>query len=265
MKTSDTLTKIAPALVAALSKIEGAAKTATNGGFKTKYATLETVIDASRDILSEHGLTLIQLPGACASGVMNLETVFMHESGEWISGEMGIALGKTDPQGVGSALTYARRYAQMAALNMPAVDDDAEHAMGRGKREEPAPRASELAINLLRACVRSGALQGSLGEEQGGLARRHVRGRVPRGRSGHEGDRSDVRAEGGGGMNALADLHDLTFTTRDLVDRLRTLCGDDEEAFLDTLDGEARHHGSRSRSVRWMNDQDRPGPGHAKP
>jgi hypothetical protein len=140
MKHSDTLAAIAPALVKALSKIEGAAKTATNGGFKTKYATLETVIDASRDVLAENGLTLIQLPGACVSGVLNLETIIMHESGEWISGEMGIALGKTDPQGVGSALTYARRYAQMAALNMPAVDDDGETAMGRGgHRSEAIP------------------------------------------------------------------------------------------------------------------------------
>jgi hypothetical protein len=131
MNRSDTLGLIAPALVKALAKIEGAAKKATNGGFKTKYATLETVIDASKDILAAEGLTLIQLPGACVGGVLNLETILMHESGEWISGEMGIALGKTDPQGVGSALTYARRYAQMAALNMPAVDDDGEAAMGR--------------------------------------------------------------------------------------------------------------------------------------
>lgn len=132
MKHSDTLGLIAPQLVQALSKIEGAAKTKNNPGFKgTKYADLETVIAGSREILASHGLTVIQLPGACAAGILNLETILMHESGEWISGEMGIALGKTDPQGVGSALTYARRYAQMAALNMPAVDDDGERAMGR--------------------------------------------------------------------------------------------------------------------------------------
>lgn len=132
MKHSDSLAAIAPSLVKALSKIEGAAKTKANPGFKgTKYADLETVINSSRDILAEHGLTIIQLPGACNAGILNLETILMHDSGEWISGEMGIALGKTDPQGVGSALTYARRYAQMAALNMPAVDDDGERAMGR--------------------------------------------------------------------------------------------------------------------------------------
>lgn len=135
MNRSDTLTKIAPALVAALGKIEGAAKKKTNPGFKSKYADLETVIDASRDILTEHGLTVMQFPGACVGGVMNLETVVIHESGEYVSHEMGIALGKTDPQGVGSAISYARRYALMAALNMPSVDDDAQSAMGRGANQ----------------------------------------------------------------------------------------------------------------------------------
>lgn len=133
MKHSDSLTKIAPALVAALGKIEGAAKKKTNPGFKSKYADLETVIDASRDILTENGLTLIQLPGPIANGCLSLETILLHESGEFISHEGALPLGKQDPQGAGSALTYLRRYAQMAALNMPAVDDDGEAAHGRGQ------------------------------------------------------------------------------------------------------------------------------------
>jgi len=148
MNHSETLTKIAPALVAALGKIEGAAKKKTNPGFKSKYADLETVIDASRDILTEHGLTVMQFPGACSGGVLNLETVIMHESGEWVSAEMGIALGKTDPQGVGSAVSYARRYALMAALNMPAVDDDGEASMGRA-RQDPTPSALDVAKQQL--------------------------------------------------------------------------------------------------------------------
>lgn len=132
MNRSDTLTKIAPALVKALAKIEGVAKTKANPGFKgAKYATLESVIDASKEHLTECGLTVLQLPGPLVDGVLTLETVILHESGEFISGDFGIALGKQDPQGVGSAISYARRYALMAALNMPAVDDDAEAAHGR--------------------------------------------------------------------------------------------------------------------------------------
>lgn len=145
MNKSDSLAQIAPALVKALAKIEGAHKKKVNGGFKSKYADLEAVIDASKDILAESGLMLIQLPGGLCDGVLTLETILLHESGEFISGEFGIALGKNDPQGVGSALSYARRYAQMAALNMPAVDDDAEAAMGRGQRAQPpAPKPKSL-------------------------------------------------------------------------------------------------------------------------
>lgn len=144
MNRSDSIATIAPALVAALSKIEGAAKSANNPHFKTKYADLGSVIDASKDVLTEHGITLIQLPGACVNGVLTLETILLHTSGEYISGEMGIALGKTDPQGVGSALTYARRYAQMAALNMPAVDDDGEAAMSRGANQNAQPARQQI-------------------------------------------------------------------------------------------------------------------------
>lgn len=142
MNRSDTLEKIAPALVKALAKIEGVAKTKANPGFKgSKYATLESVIDASKDHLTEFGLTILQLPGPLVDGVLTLETILLHESGEFISGDFGITLGKQDPQGVGSAISYARRYALMAALNMPAVDDDGEAAHGRygasGGHSEP--------------------------------------------------------------------------------------------------------------------------------
>lgn len=138
MNRSDSLAKIAPALVKALSEIGGVSKNAKNtafGGFK--YATLENVIDSSKEHLTANGITVIQLPGDMEGGIQHLETILLHESGEFISGNFGIALGKVDPQGVGSAISYARRYALMAALNMPAVDDDGEAAMGRGAASQP--------------------------------------------------------------------------------------------------------------------------------
>lgn len=132
MNRSDSLAMIAPALVKALAEIGGVVKGKSNPAFKgAKYADLESVILASKPILTEHGLTVVQLPGPLVNGVLTVETVLLHESGEFISGEFGIALGKIDPQGVGSAVSYARRYALMAALNMPAVDDDGEAAHGR--------------------------------------------------------------------------------------------------------------------------------------
>jgi hypothetical protein len=139
MRHSETLGAIAPALVKALSEIGGVEKAANNPFFKSKYATLENVIDASKPILARHGLSVMQFPGPFVSGALSLETVILHESGEWLSGDeaFGIAAGKQDPQAVGSALTYARRYAQMAVLNIPAVDDDGEGAMNRQKAAEP--------------------------------------------------------------------------------------------------------------------------------
>src|SRR5688572_33215864 len=85
----------------------------------------------------------MQFPGALANGALSLETIIMHESGEWVSADFQIAVGKVDPQGVGSALSYARRYAQKAALNMADMDDDGETAMGRGQAQEGAkPKSS---------------------------------------------------------------------------------------------------------------------------
>jgi len=150
MNRSETLTKIAPALVKALGQIEGAAKSANNPHFRKNYADLTSVIDASKTILHSHGITLIQLPGPVVDGNLTLETILLHESGEFIGGEGALPIGKQDPQGAGSALTYLRRYSQMAALNMPAVDDDGEAAHGRGgpsqARQEPARNGAQEAV-----------------------------------------------------------------------------------------------------------------------
>lgn len=147
MRTSETLGKIAPALVKALSEIGGVGRAADNPFFKSKYATLENVIDASKPILAANGIVLVQFPGAFNGGAMSLETVLLHDSGEWVSGSeaFGVATGKQDPQAVGSALTYARRYAQMAVLNMPAVDDDGEASMPRNQPKVTQDQADTLA------------------------------------------------------------------------------------------------------------------------
>lgn len=139
---SDSLTNIAPALVKALAEIGGVAKGGVNPHFKSKYANLESVIEASKGALAAHGIVLMQFPGEYINGAMTLDTILLHESGEWLSGSQafGVVTGKQDPQAVGSALTYARRYAQMAVLNMPAVDDDGEGAMSRNQSAPPAKR-----------------------------------------------------------------------------------------------------------------------------
>lgn len=138
MRSTESLINIAPDLVQALAEIEGVAKDGANPAFKaggkpSLYTTLGAVIGASREILAKHNLGLMQFPGALLDGTLTLETVIIHKSGEWVSGDFQIALGKVDPQGVGSALTYARRYAQKSALNIPDADDDAEAATDRNR------------------------------------------------------------------------------------------------------------------------------------
>lgn len=135
MKTSDQLDKISAAIVKALGSIGGAAKSATNPHFRNTYATLENVVDASRDVLAEHGLAVMQGAGLVADGKLHLDTRMVHASGQWIESEFTIPLVKMDPQATLAALTYARRGALMAILGMPAVDDDGESAVGRGKPE----------------------------------------------------------------------------------------------------------------------------------
>lgn len=135
MKTSDTLTALAPALVKALAEIRGAPKDRKNPHFKNDYATLESVIDASREILSSHGLCAFQALGAIEGGALHVTTRVQHESGEYVESLFQMPVGKLDPQSTGSASTYARRYALMAALNMAPIDDDGEGANASPRQE----------------------------------------------------------------------------------------------------------------------------------
>ncbi len=128
MKSSESIAAIAPALVAALNELGGVQKDSTNPHFKSAFASLEAVIDASKPILAKHDLAIMQGGGSYVSGALATTTRIIHTSGEWIESTMEIPLAKADPQGAGSAVSYGRRYALMALLNMPAVDDDGQAA-----------------------------------------------------------------------------------------------------------------------------------------
>jgi len=134
MKSSDTLTKISPALVKAINAIESIKKSADNPFFKSKYANLESVIEAAHDALSANGLAVMQGPGPMDGNCITLTTRLIHESGEWIETDFSLPAGKMDPQAAGSAITYARRYSLMAMLCIPAVDDDGEASMPRSTK-----------------------------------------------------------------------------------------------------------------------------------
>ena len=119
---------IATAMVKAQKEFGPALKSSTNPYFTSKYADLATCVEAVIDALNNNGIALIQKCHESDTGV-NVETLLLHESGESLScGVLHVPASKQDPQGYGSALTYARRYSLMAACGIAPEDDDGNAA-----------------------------------------------------------------------------------------------------------------------------------------
>lgn len=135
---SESVKEIALALSKAQGQFDHAKKDVKNEFFKSKYADLASVIDAAKKPLSDNGLAVVQVVDADNEGGIYLETTLLHSSGEWISGRYPIKPIKTDPQSVGSAITYARRYAFSAMTGIAADDDDGNAASHAGSRQSAA-------------------------------------------------------------------------------------------------------------------------------
>lgn len=131
MNQSETITKITEALVAAQAELGSAKKDGKNNGFNSKYATLESVIESSREILVKNKLAVVQSPVASPQhlGGAWLETKILHVSGEWLSSVIFIPDGRNNAHGYGSAYTYARRFALCAMLGIIQEDDDGNDAV----------------------------------------------------------------------------------------------------------------------------------------
>ena len=126
---------ISAALVKAQKQFAPALKTNTNPHFKSKYVGLDGCVEAVIDALNDNGIYLMQKNHPNDAGVA-VETIFIHESGESISGGiLTVPASKQDPQGYGSALTYARRYSLMSACGI-APEDDGGNAASKPKSKE---------------------------------------------------------------------------------------------------------------------------------
>lgn len=136
MKTSDSISKIAPALLQAQRAITFAVKDSKNPAFRSTYADLSSVIDACKPALNEAGVFFMQMPAPSEPGTIALTTRLIHESGEWIESTATCPLPKNDPQGYGSANTYLRRYSLAAAVGLYQDDDDGNAA----RHHAPAPQ-----------------------------------------------------------------------------------------------------------------------------
>lgn len=119
------------ALAKAQGEMTSAVKDAKNPHFKSHYATLAAVVDVIRAPLSQHGIAWVQVVGVDTNTV-SIETWLHHEGGGSIGcGTMTASAKDSSPQAIGSTLTYLRRYSLMAALGIPAEDDDGESAQPR--------------------------------------------------------------------------------------------------------------------------------------
>lgn len=149
---SAEINELAAALSVAQGEITGALKDSANPFFKSKYADLASVWDACRTSLSKNNLAVIQVAGTNNDGAAVITTTLAHKSGQWIRGSIALMPVKSDPQGMGSALTYARRYALAAMVGVAQVDDDANAASGKVTHTKADPLGrDELNVNAEHA------------------------------------------------------------------------------------------------------------------
>lgn len=134
---STTIAHLALALARAQGKISGASKDKQNPHFKSAYADLASGWEACRAALSENQLAVLQ-PVFADGGRVTVTTILTHSSGEWISADLTMAAGQNTPQGIGSCITYARRYALFSLVGIAPEDDDGNAAsQGNGSRLGP--------------------------------------------------------------------------------------------------------------------------------
>lgn len=137
MNQSESILKIAPALLKAQRSMQAALKQASNPHFGSKFADLTSVIEVAQPALNDNGIVFLQ-PLSFHENRVCVTTILMHESGEWISDVLEVPLSKQDAQGLGSATTYGRRYGLQAFIGIKAVDDDGNAA------SEPAQQKAEI-------------------------------------------------------------------------------------------------------------------------
>lgn len=127
MRQSEELNELFAALATAQGEIEGAKKDSQNPHFKSKYADLASVVAVIREPMAKNGLAYVQTP-KLSDRAVSVETMICHKSGQFIAETLEMPLAQTTAHGVGSAITYARRYALMAMVGVAPEDDDGNAA-----------------------------------------------------------------------------------------------------------------------------------------
>ncbi len=146
---SPDITELAKAMLKVQADLQPALKDRENTFSRSRYATLNSVMESCREALLTNGIWLTQYPVPAETGHLGLVTKLTHaESGQWQASLMVMPLPKADPQGYGSAQTYARRYALSALVGIVTEeDDDGELASGRSARRKRQPAGKEPAAS----------------------------------------------------------------------------------------------------------------------
>ena len=169
MEMSINLGEIASALAQAQSEMRNPTNNATNPFFKSKYAPLNEVINVTKPILSKYGLSFFQFTASKDDGSIGVSTMILHSSGQYIKTDyLWLRPTKDDPQGQGSAITYARRYSLNAALGVVGdkEDDDGNAASEVRTKQEKAkedfnlPKEEEIELNIIKCADCGKAIQG---------------------------------------------------------------------------------------------------------
>ena len=155
---SESIIEITKALIEFQRNLKPVSKDSTNPYFKSKYASMEAIWECIREPLAKNGLAVSQLPHVQDNNIV-LTTLLLHTSGEWLWSGLLVTPGKqNDAQSVGSALTYARRYAISAILGICSEEDDDAEAT---KRDKPVmrPAVKPVGKTLVEAAKEEGAVE----------------------------------------------------------------------------------------------------------
>jgi len=143
MEQSESIVNLATAIVGAQGSTQQAAKDSTNPFFSSRYTSLASCWEALAP-WREWGIAITQSPAEAPAGYIALETQLTHgASGEWMRSRLVLPLAQSTPQGAGSCLTYARRYALCAMTGLVSEEDDDGNAASHHAQKYTPERSTE--------------------------------------------------------------------------------------------------------------------------
>lgn len=168
MLTSPEINAIAAALAKAQGEFGPILMNKKNPHFKSKYADISSINTATRPALCKHGITVLQ-SASVEGDYVHIETLLAHSSGQYLSSTLKIRTEKSTPQGIGSTITYGRRYALSAMLEVTGDEEDDGEATTdhyeKDKRKESYSRSPSPALDVFEVAKHSAQLFAYLSEQ----------------------------------------------------------------------------------------------------